>query len=326
MRVSNSKTKTWRRCPKQYHFKYVLGLRPKARKFHLELGTWVHDLLMTYYDGEDWKKRHRILTVKFNNLFEEEKEELGDLPDEAKRLMLSYLREYEQGDNEHHTIDTEMNEIVELPDGTEFNFVIDEIYEETSSGLWLRDHKTVSRFMPPDFMLLDAQLTRYFYCAEKLGYTPLMGVEFNEIRTKAPAIPETLTSGMLTTRKNIDTDYWTYLRQVKKLKQSPKIYSDILKRLKESDEKFFRRTRLPKDKPITRQMMAELSMSVEEMEAAEEKGHFPRTPDKSCDWMCDYKDLCIIDLQGGNIEPAIKMKYEKRKGRRKDDEDVKRVA
>lgn len=318
MRVSNSKVKTWRRCPKQFEFKYVMGLRPKQRKFHLELGSWVHDLLMTRADGHDWKLRHRVLKAKFDNLFEEEKEDLGDLPAEAQRLFRSYLRTYEKKDKDHRVIDTEMDEIITMPSGVEFNFIIDEIYED-SEGLWLRDHKTVSKFMPKDFMLLDAQLTRYFYCAEKMGYTPLMGVEFNEIRTKAPTVPHRNQNGMLSQAKNIDTDYWTYLAEIKKLNQSPKLYMETLRRLWEQDEKFFRRSRLPKDRPVTEQMMIELDMAVDEIAEAEHFNRFPRTPDKSCEWMCDYKDICIIDLQGGDISSAVKSKYETRKSSRKDD-------
>lgn len=322
MRISNSKAKTWRRCPKQYEFKYVHKLRPKRRKIHLELGSWVHDLLMHYHDGQDWKKQHRLLTVKFNNLFEEEKEDLGDLPQEALRLMSSYLRHYEKQDKDHHTIDTEMNEIITMPDGTEFNFIIDEIYEEPGQGLWLRDHKTVGKFMPADFMLIDAQLTRYFYCAEKLGYTPLLGVEFNEIRTKAPVVPEELKSGLLSQRQNMDTDYWTYLRAIKRRKQSPKIYMETLRRLwerEQGDSRFFRRSRLPKDKPVTDRMMAELTMTAQEIEAAEAVNRFPRTADKSCEWMCDYMDLCVVELTGGDTSSLIKMKYDQKKRNEEDD-------
>jgi hypothetical protein len=316
MRVSNSKIKTWNRCHKQFEFKYIMGLRPKQRKFHLELGSWVHDLLMTRADGENWKARHRILKTKFDNLFEEEKEDLGDLPAEAKRLFTSYLRTYKKIDVDHRVIDTEMDEIITLPSGHEFNFIIDEIYED-AEGLWLRDHKTVSKFMPKDFMLLDAQLTRYFYCAEKMGYTPLMGVEFNEIRTKAPTVPHRNKNGRLSEAKNIDTDYWTYLAAIKGLEQDPKTYKETLRRLWEQDEKFFRRSRLPKDQPVTETMMAELDECIVEIEDAKA---YPRSPDKSCEWMCDYKDLCIIDLHGGDISKTIKHRYETRKRSRKDDE------
>lgn len=315
MRMSNAKSKTWRRCPKQYDFKYVQKLRPKRKKVHLELGTWVHELLMVYYDGEDWKQKHRQLRAKFNNLFEEEKEELGDLPEEALKLFKSYLRHYKKQDHDQRTIDTELDEIVTLPNGLEFQVVIDRIYED-SEGLWLQDHKTLGSFLPADFMLLDAQLTRYFWAAEALGYTPLLGVEFNEIRTKPPAVPEVLKSGFLTQRQNIDTDYWTYLQAIKDLGQKPAMYRETLRRLWErdqSDSRFFRRSRLPKDRPVTGRMMKELSMTANEIQRAERQGAFPRTPDKSCQWGCDYEDLCIIDLHGGDTSSVIKMKYETRR-------------
>jgi hypothetical protein len=320
MRLSNSKAKTWRRCPKQYEFKYVHKLRPKRKKAHLELGTWVHELLMVYYDGEDWKARHRQLKAKFKNLFEEEREELGDLPGEALRLFKSYLRHYEKEDAEHRTIDTEIDEIIELPNGLKFQFIIDRIYEDRD-GLWLQDHKAISKFMPSDFMLLDAQLTRYFYCAEKMGYTPLLGVEFNEIRIKPPTIPETLKSGFLTQKKNIDTDYWTYLKAIKDLDQEPKLYVETLRRLWErdqSDSRFFRRSRLPRDKPVTRTMMRELTDTAHEIKEAEKRGRFPRTPDKSCQWMCDYIDLCVMELHGGDISSTVKMRYDKHKRNEED--------
>jgi len=322
MRLSNSKAKTWNRCPKQYDFKYVQKLRPKRKKVHLELGTWVHELLMVYYDGEDWKAKHRQLKAKFNNLFEEEKEELGDLPAEALRLFKSYLRHYGKEDEEHRTIDTEVDEIIELPNGLRFQFIIDRIYEDRD-GLWLQDHKAISKFMPKDFMLLDAQLTRYFYCAEKMGYTPLLGVEFNEIRTKAPSIPHVNQDGFLSRAQKIDTDYWTYLKTIKDLGQNPKskIYLPKLRELwerEQTDSRFFRRSRLPKDKPVTRTMMRELTDTAVEIRQAEKRGRFRRTPDKSCQWTCDYLDLCVTELHGGNTDSMIKMHYEQRKRNEED--------
>jgi hypothetical protein len=49
--LSNSKVKTWNRCPKQWEFKYIYGLRPKKKTIQLERGSWVHELLMVHYDG-----------------------------------------------------------------------------------------------------------------------------------------------------------------------------------------------------------------------------------------------------------------------------------
>jgi hypothetical protein len=307
--VSNARIKTWRRCPKKYEFRYVMGLRPKRLQAPLERGSWVHELLMYHYDGEDWKEKHAENTDAFNNLFEEEREDLGDLPAECERIMRSYLRHYRDEDKHEHTVDSELDEILTMPNGLEFNFIIDRIYEDRDGGLWLQDHKTVSRWLPPDFMLLDAQLTRYFWCAEKMGYTPLMGVEFNQIRTKAPTVPSLLQSGELSQRMNIDTDYWTYLRAIKQHELDPKDYKKILEHLWAQEDSFFRRSRMPRDKPVTDQMMDELFMSVDEIVAAEKHGAYPRTVMKECTWDCPYLEPCVIQLQGGDISSIVKMNY-----------------
>lgn len=307
-------TKCYRRCPRQFFYKYEMGLKPKRKGIHLERGDWLHQLLMVHYDGHRWVDRHIELTTKFNQLFEEEREELGDMPEETRRIMSSYLLHYAQEDRGWHVVDSELDEDITLPNGDKFRFIIDLIMEESDGGLWLWDHKTVTSFMPQDFMLIDAQLARYFWAAEKMGYKPLRGVLFNELRTKAPTIPEVLKStGRLTERKNIDTDVYTYWKEIKKLGHDPKSYADTLRRLKaQTGTKWFRRTRLPKDAPLTKQQMREMLMTVREIRAAREHKHFPRNPMKSCAWDCAYLDPCMIELFGGDVSDVIKMRYDKR--------------
>jgi hypothetical protein len=309
LQLSNAKVKTWRRCPKQYD----MNLRPKRKKRRLEMGSWMHDLLMTHYDGEDWKKVHRRRTREFNNLFEEEREELGDLPNDVARLMVSYLYKYQEDDKDQRTVDTELDETITLPNGLEFRFIIDRVYEDADGGLWLKDYKTLTSFLPSDFMLLDGQLTRYFWCAEKLYKKKFRGIEFDMIRTKAPTIPAVLKSGKLTQKKNQDTDYWTYLRAIKKLGQNPSYYRETLNRLRAQEDRFFIRKKLPRDNPMTKQMMKELVWSAREILRAEAKEEFPRTPDRSCTFSCDYLEPCVAQLMGGDIDNILKLKYEDRK-------------
>lgn len=316
LRLSNSKVKTFRRCEKKYEFKYVMGLKPKARAVQLERGSWVHDLLMHHYDGKDWRERHAELTREFTATFEEEREGHEDLPKECSRIMRSYLHRYRETDSGLHVVDSEVDEVVTLPNGIEFNFIIDLIVEEPDGGQWLWDHKTVKSFMDADFMLLDAQLTRYYWSAEQMGYKP-RGVIFNEIRTKPPSVPALTQKGALS-RAKIDTDYLTYASAIKRYGLKPNDYREQLLRLRrldrsESNHPFFRRTRMPRDKPVTQQMMAELVMTAREIRAAEKRAQFPRTPDKACTWDCEFRDPCIIQLQGGDIRDVIKMRFTKKK-------------
>lgn len=314
LRLSNSKVKTWRRCPRRYRFKYVEKLKPRRRKPAPELGSWVHDLLMHLYDGENWLARHQELRRDFMNLFEEEREELGDVPGDALRLMRSYLRTYPDDLKRYRVIDSEVDELIALPGGDSFNFIIDLVLEEVDGGgLWLMDHKSSKKFIPSDFMLLDAQLTRYYWGAAKLGYTPLLGVIFNEILTKAPTVPEVLQSGRLTQKQNQHTDVATYMWAIKHLDevdQDPQFYLPTLRRIKAQEhERFFRRTFIPKDPPVIRTMMRELLMTSNEIKRATRKDEFPRSPDKACTWDCDYLEPCTIELLGGDISDTVKLKY-----------------
>lgn len=348
LRLSNSKAAVANRCWKKYEFQYVMGLRRKAKTVHLERGSWVHTLLEVHYAddpaktievtlggrkrvvkvGRDWRKAHKVLTHVFNNLFEEEREELGDLPAECARIMRSYLARYQEDEDEHEeTIAVELDEWVTLPTGDEFNFIIDQVLVRSDGGVWLRDHKTLGEFMPEQFMLIDAQLARYFWAFRQLKEfrslsRRLRGVEFNEIRTKAPTIPELVNQKgstkanpkpkVLTKRANLDTDHATYMQAIRDNGFDPKEYSDILVRLDAQEDRFFRRTILPRDKPIVTQMMRELLMTAKDIKRHTAAGHFPRTPDKSCTWGCDFLEPCAAQLHGADITDIIKLKYDRK--------------
>lgn len=315
IRVSNSKLNTFRRCPNKYRYRYVLKLTPRKRTLQLERGSWIHDLLMHHADGEDWQERHRVLTKQFANLFEEEREDLGDLPTECSRIMRAYLRTYKDDDQRYRVVDTEVDEVVTLPNGLRVNIIIDKIVEDKiNGGLWLVDYKTRKSFEDVENMMFDPQLTLYYWGAEILGYKPLNGGMYDEIRTKAPAIPNLNKDGSLSKRKDIDTDLFTYYSAIRKQGLDPADYSDILTLIaRRQKNKFFRRTVIPQDPPVVRTTVKEAVMTTNSILRAEAKGHFPRTYDKSCSWGCDFKQLCLAELYGANPDPIIKMNFVQRK-------------
>lgn len=308
--VSNAKVKTWRRCPKKYEFKYVKKLKAKKRGLPLELGSWVHDLLMCHFDGNDWRELHEEKSKEFYSLFEEEREHLGDLPNAARRLVRNYLLTYRIEIKREKTIDTEIDETIELPNGLKFRFIIDKIYETRDGRRWLKDYKTGKKFLPSDFMLLDAQLTRYFYCAEKMGYGPLAGIEFDQIITVPPTKPKLIREDTaLEQRQNIRCDVFTYLEEIKRHGFDVDKYKPFLARLKARNDQWFRRTQLPRDLPLIQTMMSELVMSSREMMRAERREEFPRTPAKECTWDCEFLEPCMLQAQGADISHVLKAGY-----------------
>lgn len=315
MRVSHSRVKTWRRCEKQFEYKYVEGLRRKRKNKNLEMGSWMHDLLMVYMDDEDWVAAHRERVNEYNNYFEEEREDLGDLPNECLRLMKSYIRQYGKTDKRaYRVIDTEMDEIVTLPNGLEINVVIDIILEaKKGGGIWAKDYKTRTKFDAKDIILLDPQYTTYYDALEIMGYTKLMGFIVDEIRKKAPTLPSVLRSGELSKRRNLDTDVWTYMSAIRLHGLDPSKYSDFLQHLAANQkERFFRRTYIPKDPPTIRRTRREMIQSAKQMERAmsNPKRVYTRAVDNSCLFMCDYRDLCVVDLHGGDTSTMKKMGFE----------------
>lgn len=313
MRLSNSKEKTWRRCPKKYEFKYVMNLRPKQRQLTLERGSWVHELLMVHGDGEDWQARHKELTKEFYKLFEEEREDLGDLPTECYWLMKRYLKHWEAEEKRYRIIDTELDEIIELPNGLRFQMIVDVIKEHKKTGRLIAwDYKTRKNFADSDSMLLDPQLTRYFYGLQKMGYKPLVGVGYDELRTKPPTVPRLLKTGGLSRAKSIDTDLFTYMSAIRTNGLDPSEYQEILSHIaRNQKDRFFRRTILPKDPPMVKAMMKDLLIAQAEIQVAESKGRFARTYiPNDCRWSCEMKELCIAQLHGSDISSMIKMNFE----------------
>lgn len=312
MRLSNSKAKTWRRCPNQFRYKYVMKLRPKAKGLPLEKGSWMHSLLQAMYEGRSWKKEHKRLTKVFLSLWDEEREALGDLPGECKRLMVSYMRQYPNDRERYKVIDCEFDEIVTLPNGLKLQIIIDLIVEDLiEGGLWIWDHKFRGKLADSDDMLMDPQLTLYYWALEHImGYPGIRGTMYNEVRTATPKVPKLLKSGGLSQRMNIDTDYHTYMAEIKRHDLDPSDYTTILTHIATNEEiRFFRRTPIPKDPPVVKTVVRELVETAQEIQEAERKNRFPRTVEKSCKWYCDYKNICIAEMHGADIQSIIKTDF-----------------
>lgn len=309
--ASNSRLNTFSRCPNKYRYKYVEGWEPRKKSVQLERGSWVHRLLQVYYNGGDWLDEHKRLKKEFYKLFEEEREDLGDMPADCLRIMRAYLRNYQDDFDRYRVVDTELDETVTLPNGMKMRIIVDLIWEDLRTGLLFAfDHKSRKSFEDGENMVLDPQLTRYYRALEILGYTPLGGVGYNELRTKPPTVPALLKRGGLSKAKAIDTDVYTYMKEIRHHDLDPTEYQEILAHIARNQSgRFFRRTLLPKDPPMIRTMMKETVQVVSSIGDAHRKNRFPRTFDKSCKWGCDFKDVCIAELHGADVGPLVKMNF-----------------
>jgi hypothetical protein len=342
---NQSRIKLFRRCQKAYSFRYDYDppreLVPKNPKAALYRGTWLHALQEAHHrdwagvsDDEDRPSVEMVMAKmvdQFNNLYDEEREEYGDIPSQVHRLFRTYLR-YWKDDADRYEVATlhdgspAIEFVVEVPLtkwGIEepFKGRIDLMVEDKEYGnLWPWDAKWMSKIPAPDERMMSPQRLLYAWALKKEGY-PVGGFVFNYGRTKEPTIPNVLkrnskygAAGYLTTKPSLDCDYWTYLDCIKEThgdywrEAAKTVYHAKLIELRNRHTLWFRRERVPVEDGQIKQAVRELIVSVRDIQRRNTKNP-PRTYDYRCKWGCDYHDLCVGQFTGLDIEPLIKAQY-----------------
>lgn len=306
--VTHSMLKTMKRCPRQTLYKYHDRLKPRIISVPLKRGTWIHSLLEEHYKGGNWETTHEELSRQFYGLFEEEREALGDLPNEIRRLMKSYFWHY-RDDQDWDVLEVEIKIETELPDSTVYRLRLDCLVD-TPWGLYVVDHKSHKKIPGFSDRLRDSQSAMYLWALRKEGYD-VKGFIWNYIRTIAPTPLRFKLDGGLYARQG-ETDYPTAYRSLVKQGYDPKEWRDFLVPLMKQRyvhggaqmSPFFRRDTLDKDNAMLDRAMAEYMTTVKRMRTYdfEFRDGVERVVDRSCDWWCGYKSLCETELIGGNAE------------------------
>lgn len=304
MRITNSMVKTYQRCHRQYSYKYVQRLEPKAgSSLPLKRGSWLHELLEALYTTGDWRKRHKELTKEFNRLFDEEKDMYGDLPTICSNIMRSYEYHWREEDKNMEVIAAEQE--VFVPMGKhELAFRFDLISED-EYGRWLWEHKSHKTIPGADYRFLDVQTARYVWGLNKIGtYGQITGVLWNYMRTKEPTVPHLNKDGRLSKAK-LDTDLFTYVTALRNYGIDLRDHRDKILYLKEHNS-FFRRERVPKPPNVAERLVKEAAVTANEIT----QGFVPvRSIQRDCEYYCQYKDLCVVELYGGDSDRVRKSKY-----------------
>lgn len=306
--TTHSMMKTFRRCPKQFEYKYIQRLKAKVLGRPLRFGTWMHSLLEALYKGEDVEAVHKRYTREFAKLFDEEKLVLGDLPRDVWRTFKSYLWHYQNDPWKVHEVEFTLE--VELPDGALYRCRLDMLIEN-QFGLWIVDHKNHKSLPNLNFRILDAQSALYIWAALK-NKIPVQGHIWNYLVSKPPSVPELLKSGARLSNKKIDTDYPTFAAAIKRHGLNPNDYKEKLRYLKSLQyvpgemqrSTHFRRDILEKSPALLKRVANEgFATHVRMNEYRWDKVNMiERVPDRSCAYMCSYTDLCTAELFGGNAE------------------------
>ena len=315
--LTNSMLTSFRRCPKQCEYKYVHRLKPRRLGGPLKRGKWVHALLEEDAKGGDWRKLHKKLSHKFNDMFDEEKDFYGDMPTEILRIMESYFWHYKNDPWVYKEVELELT--ARLPNGVLLRIKFDALIEN-QFGLWLVDHKSHKSLPKLAYRKLDTQAPLYDFVARENGI-PVQGFIWNYIKWKPPTIPKLVyanTSNPRLSKTVTETDYPTFKAALKEYGLKKKDYADRLAYYKglryvpgePQTSPFFLRAVREFQPEVTREVLLEAMRTADTMNTYDWSSGVERHVDmKTCEYLCSYTDLCTAELMGGNTDLLKKQNY-----------------
>lgn len=300
--INQSQVKSWRRCQKEWDYKYRLHLVPRQKQLPLYKGSWGHAALETHYKRGDWRIGYNKYLAEYNKLFEEQKAELnkrGNLPDAVKRIIQSYLW-YAKRDNWEVVLVEKTFDITFR--GVRIKGTIDLVIRDKDTGYtWMIDHKFVGSIPQASaFHAMDPQLMLYPWAAKKAWGLEITGVMWNYVKSKPPTLPRINKDGSVSKRK-IVTDYPTAYKFLKANDYDPKDYSEYLKPLMKSSP-FIRRYRRPREKGVTSQIILEYLKSAREIQ---DHDGVVRNITRDCP-QCAYQSPCQAELNGMDSSPILR--------------------
>lgn len=324
LELSVSRMKKWNTCQKAHDYRYVEKLRPKEKARPLTLGSLVHKCLETRANKGDWiRVIKEFKKNEWSKIFEEEQVELGDIPGDCFRIMRGYTRYYKDSDERLETIAAEVPFSIRIPKTPVVLVgIIDLIVRDKTTGdVWCYEHKTAKKDIPSEeFRMTDVQTTLYMYVMEKLApmlnydAKKLRGVVVDYLKTSPPTIPSILKDGTVSKRK-ITCDYDTFYDCLIKNGDNPEDYTDVLEHMKTNV--FYKRVPFTKSVSLTKNTLREVIITAKQILALSGK-----CPSRNLNWTCDsprceFRDLCLAEMQGLDTETLKQIKYE-----RKEEENI----
>lgn len=311
--VSFSRVRLWRRCHYAHHLKYHEHLQKKRRPIPLLRGTILGEMLdaraMPILKQDPFKILKKY-SKEYNRLFLEEREKYGDVPGDIEKLFNGYCRKYANEDLTYQGYEEFIG--LDLVKDIRFIGYIDKRVENSKGLSFLMDHKS-HRYIPnEDQRFVDLQKVFYIWAWNEMNSQKrVVGFIWDYIRTKPPTEPELLKNGeALSMRKDMDTDYWTYLAAIKRHKLDPKPYAEYLAMLKKKPDTRYIRVPMPNPpKVLIDTVIKDLKETALEIHHSKSRD---RNMTRMCPSECEFYNLCRAEISGHDADYVRKAEYEER--------------
>ena len=321
--ISFSEVSSYRRCPKQWEYRYLKRIKRKFKGVRLLRGEILHEMLNAYvnskiikgYDDNDPWDVLEEYAEKFGAYFEEEKDMHGDIIGDCGKIFEGYLRKYRKDPLTYEASEVKVEvDLSKLGSGAinvMFIGFIDKIARDLQKRRWIVDHKFLKSIPTADDRFAELQLLLYFWA---LGMedpkATLDGVCWDYARAKAPTEPEVLKKGGLSKRKNLDCDPYTYLKVIRRERLDAKEYVDMLELLEGKEDTFFERVFLPKPSTdMIIEVVNDFLQTAAEIQAKRDGGRCARSMSSFNCSTCEFRTLCEAEVRGLDADFIMKSEY-----------------
>lgn len=291
--VSHSEVDSYLLCRRKHYYGYGLSLQRVTESNSLQTGTAGHKVLEVFYrhilengltaeeQSAEFDNAFKIAQETYNEIV---KEGYEDANNRAALHDILFHETYGYFANEFFVrngwrilgVESEFNLMYDEDTQASYPFVVDMIVQDTDGKYVVIDHKFVYDFYTPEQTDLQPQIPKYIGALRALGHEVSYGA-YNMLRTRKMKDP--------TPESN------NYLMLLKP--NSTRVVNTFMEQL-----------------GVAAEIQALKELTIEE----QEKRAY-RTANKMVCQSCSFRDICSIELMGGNVELIKKTEYKIRERR-----------
>jgi hypothetical protein len=272
-----------------------------------------HEALEKYYNGEKepWcfyqEEAVKALEAWKDSPFyaELEDETLG-----FTYILQAYMKRWAPANDRFEMLNTEVRDILELPNGHHFTFKYDGLVQKKDGSIWIKEFKT-TKSLPTDlgWLQIDPQASAYQYAVAEVTGLQISGTIYTWLKKKTPAQPKELASGGVQERKNIVTTAEAFYEGLVRLGYNPAHYKEFIQDIASREgDNFFLRTEVATGRK-QRALMASMLNDITTEMAREDALMYPSPSERNCS-KCDFFTPCAAKQLGLNYEALLASDYE----------------
>jgi hypothetical protein len=294
---------------------YEVGIVPKRIERAPSIGSCGHTAVAAIFNGKSWARAvNKWLKEQLSarTMYDEEIEELNSIAGLVCQIIPRYLEAYKEEQFEPVLVEHRF----EIPvRGTKIKLMgyWDALVSDSDGCLWLAEHKfPKQKFRSDEDLELDGQIGLYQYAALRLGYK-VVGTIYNQLLARVPAEPKENKDKSLS-RAAVYTDWKTYKKALEDLGLDPAEYAEMEQKL--AGFKFFQRNYIYRPLVETRLFARDIERRIWDMRKS--KKHIYRSESFIICGMCPYRELCLEDVKGGDVNYIIENDFEPKKRRKEE--------